>query len=412
MNRNWVVDRRDSKRAQVIKAVQIEFQDPKNDEIHTMNGKILSISETGVAFSTDKCLPGVSNIVVRLPSPRKISVSVNIIWRDDNNGLYRGVFLPVNREIESDICDFILESSGGIQAFDRRNVNDRRSLVYRSNRHINKRFQFKELAGVKIITSGKSFILNANLLNIGKSGTCICLDRNLHVGELLTIRVINRGGIIELQGIVRWSVKVEKNRFVAGVQFNDKNPATKFLEELISQGYQLVSDRRHSNVDRRKLSELKRNALRGEFVLEKTVYLTDTNAFGNTYFSRYFDWQGMAREAFVRVVIPNYEQFFMSGIRLITVEASMSYLHETKVFDDVLISLRLGELKKASAELIFDFRLKRTKQLLGIGRQRIAFINHEGKIVPMPKYVCEGLRPFLGNHQKSTHGSFIPASQN
>jgi len=34
------------------------------------------------------------------------------------------------------------------------------------------------------------------------------------------------------------------------------------------------------------------------FSYELTVYLKDVNMFGGVYFSRYFEWQGMCREAY------------------------------------------------------------------------------------------------------------------
>src|SRR5437762_1629723 len=62
------------------------------------------------------------------------------------------------------------------------------------------------------------------------------------------------------------------------------------------------------------------------FVFLKTVYLSDTNAFGNTYFAKYFEWQGMARESFFnRVLFPDQQAFLASGIKLITAEAEHKY---------------------------------------------------------------------------------------
>src|SRR5436189_1700927 len=61
------------------------------------------------------------------------------------------------------------------------------------------------------------------------------------------------------------------------------------------------------------------------FVFQKTVYLSDTNAFGNTYFAKYFEWQGMVRESFFkRCLVSDYKAFIASGIKLITAEAEMN----------------------------------------------------------------------------------------
>jgi acyl-CoA thioesterase FadM len=168
------------------------------------------------------------------------------------------------------------------------------------------------------------------------------------------------------------------------------------------------AERRTSN-DRRKLTLQQQLIENGEFLLEKTVYLTDTNAFGNTYFAQYFDWQGMAREAFVRSLIPNYEQFFASGIKLITTEAHMQYKNESRVFDDLHIIIRLGEVRRTTAELLFEFVNKRNKKILGVGSQKIAFANHNGKIIAIPGILINGIKPYLKSHIRQKSGSLLPS---
>jgi enediyne biosynthesis thioesterase len=141
------------------------------------------------------------------------------------------------------------------------------------------------------------------------------------------------------------------------------------------------ADRRQNVVDyeRRQFNRRER-----EFLFRKTVYLTDTNATGNTYFTNYFDWQGMVREEFVRFIMPDWEAFFKSGIKLITLEASMKYYYESVLFDDLLIKMKIGELKKTNVELLFKFFHQKTGKLLSEGRQRIAFATASGRYIPVP----------------------------
>jgi len=141
------------------------------------------------------------------------------------------------------------------------------------------------------------------------------------------------------------------------------------------------SDRRQTVIDYERRQFNRRGR---EFLFRKTVYLTDTNATGNTYFANYFDWQGMVREEFVRFIMPDCQAFFESGIKLITLEASMKYYYESALFDDLLIKMRLGELKKTNVELLFQFFNQKTGKLLSEGKQRIAFATAAGRYIPVP----------------------------
>ncbi|MFA5894000.1 MAG: acyl-CoA thioesterase [Candidatus Margulisiibacteriota bacterium] len=121
-----------------------------------------------------------------------------------------------------------------------------------------------------------------------------------------------------------------------------------------------------------------------EFVFEKTAYLHDTNLFGNVYFARYFEWQGMAREEFFRQVMPNIQQFLKSGIRLVTIDASMQYKKEVTLFDQVLIKLAVDNLKISTFDLIFTFVNKNTNDVIATGKQKIGFTDALYKVIPIP----------------------------
>jgi enediyne biosynthesis thioesterase len=139
----------------------------------------------------------------------------------------------------------------------------------------------------------------------------------------------------------------------------------------------------------------------GAFVFEKTVYLSDTNAFGNTYFAKYFEWQGMAREAFVkRCLVPNFQQMVSTGIKLITTEAHHTYKHETVVYDRVVIQLKVGPRKRSTVELLFKFSNKETGALIGHGRQVIAFANAKGKLIRVPEIIAQNIKPFMPKTKK------------
>ena len=55
----------------------------------------------------------------------------------------------------------------------------------------------------------------------------------------------------------------------------------------------------------------------------------------------------------------------------------------------------MGEVKKMSAELIFEFKNKKTGKILGKGMQRVAFANSQGKLIPMPDDLSFSLQRML-----------------
>jgi len=131
------------------------------------------------------------------------------------------------------------------------------------------------------------------------------------------------------------------------------------------------------------------------FIFEKTVYLTDTNAEGNTYFSRYFDWQGMAREEFVRTNVPGLVAILQLGVKMITVEAYLHFIQETFLYDEILIDVKTSNIKKASLDLIFTYTSKKTNQLIAKGRQKLAFADATGKLIPIPEEIRKNAMYFL-----------------
>ena len=131
-----------------------------------------------------------------------------------------------------------------------------------------------------------------------------------------------------------------------------------------------------------------------EFMFEKTIYLTDTNIFGNAYFARYFDWQGMAREEFFRQVMGDNNKIFQSGIKLVTIEASIRYRNEVTLFDEVIIKVKPDNVRIATFDLIFIYLNKKTDQLVAEGKQKIGFVDSNNKAIPIPKELKEGWERF------------------
>lgn len=145
------------------------------------------------------------------------------------------------------------------------------------------------------------------------------------------------------------------------------------------------------------VSKIKENPTRkigNKFIFRRRVYLSDTNAQGNVYFAKYFEWQGDAREEFFRSAVPIHESFFSAGYRLLTVEASLEYKGEAKLYDEIEITITVGWIRRASAELKFIFSNAETGNTIAVGKQIIASAEKDGKPVAAPQAVRDLLLPY------------------
>jgi acyl-CoA thioesterase FadM len=148
-------------------------------------------------------------------------------------------------------------------------------------------------------------------------------------------------------------------------------------------------------------NELPSSEEKESFTFCKTLYMGDTNAFGDAYFARYFDWQGMAREEFLKRLLPDPIQAIRSGMKLVTVEAQMRYRKAATLYDEIEITVSTEDIKKASFDLIFIFRDKKTWGLIGKGRQKIAILNANGRAVPIPHTMRLNTLKYLTNTPKT-----------
>ena len=121
-----------------------------------------------------------------------------------------------------------------------------------------------------------------------------------------------------------------------------------------------------------------------------TIYLKDSNAYGNTYFARYFEWQGTCRERwFYECVAADMLQ--AEGV-FITKHAEQDYVHETFPFQEVLCEMNTYDVKRCSFWL--EFRFYSGGKLVSKGRQQIVFADHAKHITALPERVLEKIRHF------------------
>ena len=131
------------------------------------------------------------------------------------------------------------------------------------------------------------------------------------------------------------------------------------------------------------------------FQYDTYVSVGDTNCFGTVYFTRYFEWQGRAREAFFRSVVPTFDMLLDTGHRVLTVTASMEYFEDLQVFEPIQITMELAKLQQTSLELVFAFH--RAARPVALGRQRLVLVDAQGKPTVLPSEVRSALTPYVAS---------------
>lgn len=139
-----------------------------------------------------------------------------------------------------------------------------------------------------------------------------------------------------------------------------------------------------------------KNRLLNVWQLEMTPYLKDSNAYGNIYFARYFEWQGLCREKwFSECICPN--MFDLKG-SLVTKSAYNNYISSIVPFQKVRCLLSTSNIKSASFELVFRFYDFDSNQLLSTGGQKITLIEEKTKkIVRFPDDILEKVRYYAND---------------
>lgn len=121
-----------------------------------------------------------------------------------------------------------------------------------------------------------------------------------------------------------------------------------------------------------------------------TIYLKDSNAYGNTYFARYFEWQGICRERWFYECIAR-DMLQTQGV-FITKHARQDYLRETFPFQEVRCELNAYDIRRCSFWL--EFRFFSGGESISVGRQQIVFANHDKQITALPELVIKRIRRF------------------
>jgi len=131
------------------------------------------------------------------------------------------------------------------------------------------------------------------------------------------------------------------------------------------------------------------------------IYLKDSNAYTNTYFARYFEWQGVCRERWFHQCI-SADMLQSQGV-FITKRAHTEYVHETFPFQTVECELNSFDVRHCSFYLLFRFKVG--GQLVASGYQQIVFASLTKQIQRLPADVLTKIRAY----EVKESGGLIPA---
>jgi len=130
------------------------------------------------------------------------------------------------------------------------------------------------------------------------------------------------------------------------------------------------------------------------FIYDFCTYLKDSNAYGNNYFARIFEWQGICREAWFFSCVT--KDFLKDQGVLITKRAYNDYVNETFPFQKIRCLLNVRDIKKASFYLHFIFCVPEDeKKIFSKGYQQIVFANHHRKIIKFPDYILAIISEYI-----------------
>lgn len=115
------------------------------------------------------------------------------------------------------------------------------------------------------------------------------------------------------------------------------------------------------------------------------VCLKDTNAFGNVYFAKVFEWQGVLREKwFSNYILQNMLE--LPG-NLVTKDAYNQYFQSVYPFNTVKGRLYVNYVKSCSLKFTMEFSSTDGSALYSKGHQIVAYVDKNGKISKFPEEV-------------------------
>lgn len=129
------------------------------------------------------------------------------------------------------------------------------------------------------------------------------------------------------------------------------------------------------------------------FNFRTKAYLGDINPYQTTYFLRYIEWCGKAREEFIM----NYFPEEAMQVMMHTVNLEHKYVKSVRLFDTIEIEIYLKNVKKTNAQIYFNLYIVNKhgeREVAGYHREKIGITDFQGKICHMPEKMYEAFKKF------------------
>ena len=122
-----------------------------------------------------------------------------------------------------------------------------------------------------------------------------------------------------------------------------------------------------------------------EYTIEHRVTYKETDQMGVVYYSNYLVWFEMARTELFRAAGICYKSLEEEGLFLPVAEAQCRYRIPVKYDDVVNIKTKISNMRRS--RITFEYEVTKDGDLTSTGYTDHAFIDKNGKVVPIPAKV-------------------------
>lgn len=143
------------------------------------------------------------------------------------------------------------------------------------------------------------------------------------------------------------------------------------------------------------------------FAHRRVVFLEETNATGNTYFSQYVKWQGHCREMFLKLAADWVVDELGGKYTLVTTTCRVDYYMETQAFDEICIHMWFSGVTQNRMNLEFEYwRIGADDdEYVARGSQQLAWLESSDGNLLRPRPVPPALLTAIDDYITSKYGS-------
>ncbi len=139
-----------------------------------------------------------------------------------------------------------------------------------------------------------------------------------------------------------------------------------------------------------------------KYEYRSVIGIGDTNFFQHADFSVYFNLQSIVRGLWVRDAVQNGIESLMNDYYLITKSANCEFIRDFRLFDEVLVTMQVLNIKHVSTDILFCYYNASTMELHAKGYQKIVFSDKQCKLCTIPaNFKAAGLEYLVNDSELS-----------